>query len=293
MRVFDCFPFYNEFEVLKLRLTELYDAVDCFVLVEADRTHTNQPKPLYFQETRKLFAPFLDKIVQVVVKDMPNGDDPWMRERFQRDAIVRGLPALSPMDVVIISDVDEIPRADTIAAMRMTRCKYYGLRIPEFYFRFNFINLSIYEVRPIAIRPPLHQSPSHIRNLRFAFDRPEITARPSTQITQLYHSGWHFSYLGTDDFVRNKIRAFAHQEHNTADILDSINTEELISSRRDVFGRQSKWEILRPDDYFPQSLRAMAEYQQWIIPAEDAPCLCRDPEPTLALHVATPNSKHA
>ncbi len=50
VKVYDCFTFYNEFELLELRLRALWDVVDYFVLVEADRTHTNKPKPFYFYE---------------------------------------------------------------------------------------------------------------------------------------------------------------------------------------------------------------------------------------------------
>jgi beta-1,4-mannosyl-glycoprotein beta-1,4-N-acetylglucosaminyltransferase len=92
MKIYDCFTFFNEFELLELRLRELYDHVDCFVLVEADRTFQNKEKPFYF--TEQMNAPrwqqYRDKIKVVRVADMPIDTDTWGRERHQRDAIIHG-----------------------------------------------------------------------------------------------------------------------------------------------------------------------------------------------------------
>ena len=52
IKIYDCFTFYNEFDLLELRLTELYNYVDYFVIVEADTTFTNRPKPF------QVFPPF-------------------------------------------------------------------------------------------------------------------------------------------------------------------------------------------------------------------------------------------
>ena len=91
--VYDCFTFFNELELLELRLHELAGVVDKFVLVEATRTFTNKPKPLYFQENRARFAAFENKLVHVVVADLPDSSDAWVVERFQRNAIGHGLRA--------------------------------------------------------------------------------------------------------------------------------------------------------------------------------------------------------
>ena len=110
-RVWDAFQFYNELDVLEVRLHELNASVHRFVLVEATRTHSNKPKPLYFQEAASRFAAFSDKIVHVVVDDLPSVDiscalppnelrarshnlpqcGSWILENHQRNAILRGL----------------------------------------------------------------------------------------------------------------------------------------------------------------------------------------------------------
>jgi hypothetical protein len=95
--IFDCFTFFNELDILEIRLNEMAPVVDRFVLVEASKTFQGADKPLYFNENKARFAPFLDKIEHVIV-DFP--EDPslyrkassqaWAREYFQRDQIAQG-----------------------------------------------------------------------------------------------------------------------------------------------------------------------------------------------------------
>ncbi|MBY0430568.1 MAG: N-acetylglucosaminyltransferase, partial [Rhodospirillales bacterium] len=166
MRVFDCFSFFNEFDVLEIRLHELQGVVDRFVLVEADRTHAGQPKPLYFHENRQRFAAFLDRIEHVVVRDMPEGDDPWRRERFQRDCITRGLGGAGPDDLVMVSDVDEIPRAAFVSLMCNLSAPLFALRMPVSYFKINYLNVAgvAMDVGTVAARLRSMPSPDLLRS---------------------------------------------------------------------------------------------------------------------------------
>lgn len=74
--IYDCFTFFNELELLELRLHELADVVDKFVLVEATKTHSNKSKPLYYWENRSRFGEFHDKIIHIIVDDLPDAKDP-------------------------------------------------------------------------------------------------------------------------------------------------------------------------------------------------------------------------
>ena len=85
--VYDCFPFFNELELLELRFVELNDVVDRFVIAEAPVTHAGKPKPMSFLEKRDRFKPWLDKIIHVVVDDMPTGTNDWARENHQRNSL--------------------------------------------------------------------------------------------------------------------------------------------------------------------------------------------------------------
>ncbi|NBP59476.1 glycosyltransferase, partial [bacterium] len=87
-KIYDCFPFFNEFEILEIRLAELYDIVDKFIIIEASKTHSGRDKPLYLRENIAKFAKYQDKIVIHTVDFPANLQDAWSRERSQRDAIM-------------------------------------------------------------------------------------------------------------------------------------------------------------------------------------------------------------
>lgn len=116
LKVYDCFTFYNEFELLELRLKALWDVVDFFVLVEADKTHADKPNPFYFWERKDEFKNFWPKIrhlpAEMTVDFKGAGD--WSIENAQRDAIAYGIFDAAPDDLIMISDVDEIPAPDVI-----------------------------------------------------------------------------------------------------------------------------------------------------------------------------------
>ena len=63
--IIDCFPFFNEFDILKIRFEELYDVVDYFVIVEADHTHTGKPKPWNFEENKFRYSQYASKIISI------------------------------------------------------------------------------------------------------------------------------------------------------------------------------------------------------------------------------------
>lgn len=116
-RIFDGFTFYNEFELLEWRLKMLYDIVDCFIIVEADRTFQNKPKPLYFAENRQRFEKYADKIRYIPVTDTIECKDNWSIEIYQRNCIARGLQDCQPEDIVMLGDIDEFPDPRVLAAV--------------------------------------------------------------------------------------------------------------------------------------------------------------------------------
>lgn len=131
--IYDCFTFFNELELLKLRFEELYESVDHFVIVESTLSFTNKPKPLYFAENSHRFDKYKDKIIHVVINAFPDstGDDEkdhWTREEYSRNAILyKGLVNCKNDDVVFISDLDEIPNAKVIPQIVERLRKYASL----------------------------------------------------------------------------------------------------------------------------------------------------------------------
>ena len=107
----DCFLFFNELDLLELRLLTLDSVVDRFVVVESDITHSGRRKPLFFKDNRNRFSRWLHKIEHYVPKNHPVSSDPWTNERWQRDRIADVLRP-SPQDIITYGDADEIPRPD-------------------------------------------------------------------------------------------------------------------------------------------------------------------------------------
>ena len=111
-KIFDCFSYWDENLLLDLRFHLLNDVVDYFVIVESTKTWQNNSKELKFDISK--FQKFKNKILYIPVTDMPEGPNPWEREHFQRNCIVRGLKDSKDDDLVIISDADEIPNPKKI-----------------------------------------------------------------------------------------------------------------------------------------------------------------------------------
>ena len=143
MKVYDCFTFFNELDVLEIRLQEMWDVTDYFVIAESNMSHSGKTKDYILLDNWNRFKPYADKIRRIDVNDMPETNDSWVRERFQRRSLGRGLTDMTPEDLVIVSDLDEIPRADAVAMIKEDENDYakYVLTIPMFQYKINYMKI--------------------------------------------------------------------------------------------------------------------------------------------------------
>lgn len=236
--IYDTFIFFNELDLLELRLNVLDNHVDYFVLVEATETFQGAPKPLYFAENKDRFSRFLGKIVHVVVDDMPHGAAPFDREYHQRDCILRGVQNCRPDDLILLSDVDEIPNPERIPTNLAE-----GLRLafeqPLYYYRLNRKCVQMDHLPwsvlthyctfgfPSQLRRDVVKLQSDILSHEAVTDRFEI----------IKEGGWHFSYLGSPENIVKKIEAFSHAEYNRPGFKNVGALADCISNGRDLFGR--------------------------------------------------------
>ena len=107
--VYDCIPFFNELDILKLRLHILDPIVDKFIIEESTVTFSGQPKELCFEKNKEMFREFLPKIEYIVVDDSPVDISTHERDKYQKNALIKGLEDATDKDVIILSDADEIP----------------------------------------------------------------------------------------------------------------------------------------------------------------------------------------
>jgi hypothetical protein len=250
-RIYDCFIFYNELEALHLRLHELYDRVDQFVLCEADRTFKGDPKPLIFSENRHLFAPFLDKIRVVEVHDMPADGSAWDREYHQRQAIRRGLFDAGPDDIVMISDVDEIISATAVDYLRRNT-GYFVFDMPMYQFYLNMRALADGWAKAFAYQWDLDAEVgdyNHVRHHETAtFNRFEDRHH------WIRSAGWHFTFLGGAERVRQKLGAYSHAESWQQRMLQPGAVERQLSVLQHVGGGLFL-DFCAIDETFPRYLR--------------------------------------
>jgi hypothetical protein len=197
--IIDCFPFFNELDLLEVRLATLDPVVDQFILVESALTQTLKPKPLYFanRDTEPdRFAKYRDKILNVIIpaERCPSNDgNLWAMEHFQRNYIKQGLDhmhkyitPLKDTDVVMISDLDEIPRPELVTQA----AKMDGANLLAFDMSFHAYYANLVSPKKGWIGTVMTKmetlnviDPQDIRNMK-------------DQAARIDNAGWHLSWLG-------------------------------------------------------------------------------------------------
>lgn len=264
--VYDCFPFFNELELLEIRLNELDSVVDKFVLVEATRNFQKKEKPLIFEQNKKKFEKFLPKIEHIVVDKYPNFfthfrvPKTWDYENHQRDQVKLGLRSCQPEDVIILSDIDEIPKPEAILKYKDEK----GIKVFQhkmyWYFLDNFIvdydepvKLAVEGYKPWHGAVMCHyQDFSSFKKLRGIKNREDLG------LTFIPDGGWHYSWLGGVDKIITKMEAYAHKEHNKDEYKDPKRIVELLKNGGDLFGRNVKTQLVDPFSEAPKYLQLNA-----------------------------------
>jgi beta-1,4-mannosyl-glycoprotein beta-1,4-N-acetylglucosaminyltransferase len=258
--IYDCFIFFNELDLLEVRLNILNDVVDRFVLVEATKTHSNKSKPLHFEKNKTRFSKFMHKIEHIIVDDYPPYEDSWTFENYQRNCIERGLKNCQPDDIILISDCDEIPNPKTIIENKHIS----GIKVLEqnlYYYYLNYINQNepIWRLgtKMLTYKDFLHgldevELPDEAYLKRKLNQGTTATKIRFVQGAILKNGGWHFSYLGGAKKIQEKIKAFSHQEFNKRKITNIKNIENAIASGGDLYGRDYKFKIVELDNTFPE-----------------------------------------
>ena len=285
MKIYDCFTFFNEIDLLKIRLEYLYDYVDKFVISESNLTFAGQKKPFYFLNHKKEFSRWQNKIVYLqcypninnLVFDKPKKYNPrhgaWSIEALQRNFLATGIVNLKESDLFILSDLVEIWNPRILKDPILKQDSFESASI-EMSFHYFFMNC-----RGIGSENSSWTLPLIIKNSFFkknsskglnSFRTREIfkksifkktIAKPSL----IKNGGWHFSYLGGPQSVINKIESFSHQELNNNKNKEIKKIKRCIDLGIDPFERKSYIWGFYPINFYPQSLQSlMKKYPHFI-----------------------------
>lgn len=247
-KVIDCFTFYNEYKILDLRLAELKGVVDHFILVEATKTHSGKNKRLYFDEIKENYKKY--PIIHVIVDDMPEETDPWIRENHQRRSIIRGLDniILEDKDIMILSDVDEIPDSETVKMISekgLADC--LALEMDLYY----------YNISCKLQMPWTHAKIFTYAKFKEVGDFQAMRFYPCR--VSMPKGGWHLSYFGDIDFIINKIQSFAHQEYNKDEFKNRENIQKCIDKKTSIYENVQTLEIdPYQNEYLPNNWKIVA-----------------------------------
>jgi beta-1,4-mannosyl-glycoprotein beta-1,4-N-acetylglucosaminyltransferase len=199
-----CVLFNGEFDALAIRIRELDDIVYRFVVVESDTTFSGLKKAVQFTREHPAIQKFAARLDFVLVDDMPATDNAWDREVRQRNAVMLGLCGASDNDLILMSDVDEIPRPECVGeALADEAYSAFGFRMNLYYFYMNYKCLSGDSdvVWTVGAKFALLRTNSPDA-LRYAVRDQTIGAKI------FENGGWHFSYLMDEETIIQKVKRF-------------------------------------------------------------------------------------
>ena len=236
-KIIDSFIFFNEFDIVKLRLNYLNDVVDYFIICESNYTHSGKLKPYYFDEIvddipedirRKIirikYEPDVSKFnFPQKVDECDYSNSHWKLEREQRNHITTELSRFSPDDILMVSDADEIPNKQIVKNLtdQITEDSIFTSKCKMFYYNFKtFVHDEWNGTVFTKIKTYLKFGSEYFRgdNQNF-FNRIE-------------DGGWHFSYFGDAERIKVKLQSFAHQEFNKDDIISDRNIINSIKNKK-------------------------------------------------------------
>ena len=271
MKLIDCFMYFDEDLVLEIRLNTLYKIVDKFVIAEATKDHAGNKKKLNFKIEN--FKAYKDKIEYLIIQDLPDNVESnkkrWhenhMRDQFQRNSLAKGYENSDPEDLIMISDIDEIPNPKKIKDFD-TKHKYGCFLQKNFQSKLNLLNISdnFWPGTKICQKKNL-KTPQWLRNIKTK-QKPfwKIFKDKTPQLIE--DGGWHFSFLKDPSAIKQKIISYSHQEYNKKEFIDEKNIEKKIKMGEDLFNRNIEYKPIKIDETFPDYIVKNKDFlKKWIV----------------------------
>tara|TARA_Y100001970_G_scaffold207122_1_gene252316 strand:+ start:2665 stop:3561 length:897 start_codon:yes stop_codon:yes gene_type:complete len=296
MKIIDCFMFFDEEMLLDFRLNYLNDYVDKFVIVESSFTHSGKTKKLLFDINK--FKKFKDKISYIIVDKEPSdisevleNDNEQIknkkyilnaakRENFQRNCISKGLGDVEPKDIILISDLDEIPNLEENSLKNISN-RIILFKQKLFYYKFNLKLESFEWFGTKGCRKENLLSPQWLRNVKdkkYPFWRPDIffSKTKYKDIHFITNGGWHFSYMKTARDIEKKLKSYLHHREYDLDPIGEEKINKMINNKKPVYDlktdmKNSKFKggqelVVSRTDELPNYIKKnLNKYKQWLI----------------------------
>jgi beta-1,4-mannosyl-glycoprotein beta-1,4-N-acetylglucosaminyltransferase len=255
MKIFDCFMYFDEEVVLDVRLNTLDQFVDYFVIVESKFTHRGDKRELKFNH--KKFNKFKDKIIYLIyeetsykIETVLDDDDEAeksskyilnaaLRENGQRNYIQNGLEKANDDDIILISDVDEIPNLSKINFNQFNQ-KIILFKQDMFYYKFNLYIPNLKWTGTKACKKKDLINPQWIRNIKdrkYPFFRIDTYFSDTKYISIkiIKNGGWHFSNIKNAKQIEHKLKSYLHHREFDLKPLTTKKIEKIIDDKKAIY----------------------------------------------------------
>jgi beta-1,4-mannosyl-glycoprotein beta-1,4-N-acetylglucosaminyltransferase len=239
MKIIDCFPYFNEKELLELRISLLYDVVDQFIICDADHTHSGIPKEFSCQKMIQELGLPTDKI-KVIEIELPGLDiEPshLKRENLQRDIAAKYVDEDS---VIFCTDCDEIINPEFVKYYTLIATTHPDniLHIPMVFLA-GKADLNVHDNygNPRAWNAGFVCLPHHLKNYTLSTIRESYTLQRNDIIYKdifiydngnIIDAGWHFTWMGDQERLKTKFLSFNNSDGAIAGAAKGKNTNEEI-----------------------------------------------------------------
>ena len=255
MNIFDCFMYFDEEQILELRLNVLDEKVDFFVIVESIYNHKGDKRDLLFNKNK--FLKFSKKIIYLVYEEIPNNvelinenDDKKekdrkyimnavYRENAQRNLISEGIKNANKDDLIMISDVDEIPKLESLD-LKSIKNEIFIFKQHMFHYKYNLVLPNFKWTGTKAIKKKNLISPQWLRNIKdkkYPYYRIDIifSKKKYTNLKIIDDGGWHFTNIKTPKMIRHKFKSYLHHfEFDQTNLVES-DIENFIKKKQVIY----------------------------------------------------------
>ena len=254
-KIFDCFMYFDEDLVLDIRLNTLDEFVDYFIIVESTFTHRGDKRKLRFD--LKKYEKFRNKIIYLIYDNEPNGiqkinDEDTesvksekyifnaiLRENGQRNHILNGLLDAEKNDVILVSDVDEIPNLTNVDFSKI-RNKIFIFRQEMFYYKLNLKLPNLIWSGTKGCRKKDLINPQWLRNIK---DKNYSKFRLDTFFSKKKYSnikffdkgGWHFTNIKTAKEIQLKLKSYLHHREFDINPMSLEQIENVINDKKAIY----------------------------------------------------------